>query len=93
VQSPATVQPEPLPHVGQPPPPQSLPVSVPFWRESVQVAGLHVLSEPQFLFLQSVPTTQASPSGHGAQLGPPQSLSVSWPFNVPSPQPGGVQSP
>jgi hypothetical protein len=39
LQSDATVQSNPVSHAGQPPPPQSIPDSVPFFVLSVQVGG------------------------------------------------------
>ena len=78
---------------GQPAPPQSTPVSVPFFTPSVQEGGWHVPLEhtrPR----QSVPMAHCCTVPHEGHEPPPQSTSVSEPFITRSVQEGGlVQKP
>ncbi len=73
-----------MPHFGQVPPPQSVPVSTPFLMPSLHAGAAH---EPltQLAEVQSVLLPQPFVSPHFGQL-PPQSTSVSLPFFFPSPQ-------
>jgi hypothetical protein len=70
-------------------PPQSTPVSLPFFAPSLQVGVWHV-SPLQTDELQSWGCAQCSPGSQGPQL-PPQSMSVSVPFLAPSVQLGAWQ--
>ena len=88
-QSPASLQPPPEAHAGQPlPPPQSISVSVPFFTVSGHAACWHRLPV-QTLLVQSPAPPQALPVPHGPQFGPPQSVSVSPWFLEPSVHVGG----
>jgi len=79
-------------------PPQSTSLSLPFFRASLQLAGVQVPFAPQMPFTQSAATAQAFPSPHfllvgaAAQL-PPQSTAVSVPFFTLSLQVGTAQVP
>jgi hypothetical protein len=73
----------PLPQGGHMGPPQSVPVSLPFFTPSVQVGAWHVAPEHTPL-AQSLGMAQPPPAVHGAQIGPPQSVPVSPPFFTPS---------
>jgi hypothetical protein len=79
-QSVPTLQEVPVPHVGQVPPPQSVPVSAPFLIESMHVAAAQV-PLGQLSVVQSDPTLHFWFTAHFGQL-PPQSTSVSSPFCV-----------
>ena len=65
-------------------PPQSTPVSSPFFTESEHVAAAHVLdARSHTRELQSSPEVQGLPTKHGEQS-PPQSVWLSPPFFTPS---------
>jgi hypothetical protein len=87
-QSLEAVQPIPGGHPGQVPPPQSAPVSLPFFTPSMQVGAWQVPGVPlQTLSWQSLPALHFLPSPHRAQVSlPPQSTSVSLPSRTPSAQ-------
>jgi hypothetical protein len=81
VQSAPVLQPLPSVHFVGHEPPQSTPVSVPFWVLSVQEGALQVpLQMPS---TQSLAMLQLFPSAQGAHE-PPQSMSVSSPSFCPS---------
>jgi hypothetical protein len=73
-------------HPGQPPP-QSMSVSVPFLKPSVQPAFAHTLPL-QNVVVQSLPRLHALPTAHLVVQLPPQSTSVSLPFLTRSVQVG-----
>src|SRR5580704_13239711 len=85
MQSALPTQPSPA---GQPvghPPPQSTPVSVPFWIPSVQLGAWQ--TKPTHTPLsQSVASLQPPSVAQGTHAGPPQSTSVSEPSLTPSVQ-------
>jgi hypothetical protein len=78
-QSPATAHVRPLAHFGQPAPPQSTSVSVPFLTKSVQLAAWQMLPMHTPLW-QSEGLPQIFPATHFTQVAPPQSTSDSVPF-------------
>ena len=93
-QSALVAQPSPLGHVcggetSKQEPPQSLPVSCPFWTPSLQLGALHPAYQ-QTPLSQSVPLLQGELSGHALHP-PPQSLAVSLPFRMPSSQVAATQ--
>jgi hypothetical protein len=90
-QSLPTLHVTPLLHFGQVPPPQSVPVSLPFLMVSMHVGMAH-LFDWQFADVQSAATLHAPFTPHFGQL-PPQSTSVSLPFFAPSPQLAVWQTP
>jgi len=63
---------------GQVPPPQSVPVSLPFLTPSEQ-AGVAQMPSLQKPLVQSVPSRHRLPTAQSGQL-PPQSTSLSSPF-------------
>ena len=75
----------PFGHFAHPPPPQSMPVSVPLRTASVQVGVWHRL-DTQTLLEQSDAVAQPLPFPQTEQAAPPQSVSVSLPFLVESVQ-------
>jgi hypothetical protein len=77
VQSLDIMQPLPSGQGSQAGPPQSLPVSDPFWIPSVHVAAAQTMFESQMALAQSRGRRQRLPGAHGAHDGPPQSTSVS----------------
>jgi hypothetical protein len=81
-----------VPHRGQPPPPQSVSVSVPFFAPSVHRALVHT-ERSQKVLAQSLDFLQAFPIGQGWQAPPPQSTSVSTPFGVASVHDGVLHTP
>jgi hypothetical protein len=90
VQSPAVVQPWPVAHFfeGAQEPPQSTPVSVPFFTVSEQVEVWHFFGLPlQTPLPQSAAVLHVLPATHCAQ-DPPQSMSLSVWFFVASAQVG-----
>jgi hypothetical protein len=101
VQSVDAAQPPPIPHVfpwaTQVAPPQSVPVSEPFFTPSEQVGAggvahsFEALQKPEVqseLAAHPTPSAQVRPSVR--QSGPPQSTPVSLPFFTPSVHVGGV---
>jgi hypothetical protein len=68
-------------------PPQSTPVSEPFFTPSVQLAWAQV-PELQTAVTQSLGAAQESPGAQAPHAEPPQSTSVSAPFRTPSVQAG-----
>ena len=82
-QSAGTTQPTPAAQAGQASPPQSTPVSAPFFTPSLQAGGRHV-PLPQTWLEQSEDVLHASPVAQGGQIGPPQSMAVSAPSSAPS---------
>ena len=68
-------------------PPQSIPVSEPFFTPSEQLGFWHTLLV-QTPLRQSPPFAHPWPAGQSPQLGPPQSVPVSLPFFTPSEQVG-----
>jgi hypothetical protein len=60
-------------------PPQSVPVSSPFWTPSEQLAEAHVPEALQAPLTQSLPVAQLRPTAQTLQP-PPQSMSVSLPL-------------
>jgi hypothetical protein len=89
VQSLPPAQPWPAPQVGQVPPPQSMPVSEPFWNMSVQLGATQRLPE-QTRLVQSLATLQPWPLAQVGQVPPPQSTPVSEPFWIMSMQVAGM---
>jgi hypothetical protein len=73
--------------VGQVPPPQSTPVSLPFSTPSLHVAFWQT-PPVQTPVVQSPPMRQPSPGPQSGQVPPPQSTSVSAPLSTPSMQVG-----
>jgi hypothetical protein len=71
-------------------PPQSTPVSMPFFTPSAQVGAAHV-EATQTPLPQSMDSAHGSPSSQlpGGQTCPPQSMATSEPFCTPSWQLGG----
>jgi hypothetical protein len=61
-------------------PPQSMPVSVPFFTVSVQLGAVQRLIAEQAPLAQSTPVLQPPPSAHLFGQEPPQSTPVSEPF-------------
>jgi hypothetical protein len=98
VQSVGAAQPIPFAHVfawaTQVAPPQSTPVSVPFFSPSVQLGVAHSFEALQKPEVQSVGAAQPIPSAHvfpwATQVAPPQSTPVSLPFFTPSVHVGAV---
>jgi hypothetical protein len=87
-QSPAPEQVCPVVHLAQPPPPQSVSLSVPFFTPSEHVGVWQTLGvPPQTPLRQSPLMVQLFPLAQLPQL-PPQSMSVSVPFFTPSVQEG-----
>jgi hypothetical protein len=98
-------QSEPVPHpcpvpqrAHAPGPPQSVPVSLPFFTPSLQVGAAHAppAQTPLAQFAPLLPHIR--PVAHGWPMGaaahePPQSTSLSLPFSMPSLQLAGVQVP
>src|SRR5687768_1960651 len=87
-QSVLDAQPSPVGHFGAFVPPQSLPVSSPFFTPSVGDGAWHV-PPVHTLLLQSAATAHFFPSSQAAAFVPPQSTSVSPLFCWPS---GGATS-
>src|SRR5204863_2350683 len=81
----------PTPHWGHAPPPQSMPVSLPFLTLSLHAAARHV-PPAHTRVVQSVPLAQPLSTAHGLHE-PPQSTSVSWPFFTWSLQSGAAHFP
>jgi hypothetical protein len=85
-QSESSAHPPPTAHVAQVPlPPQSMPVSVPSRRPSVQLALAQRFVASHTPVVQSPSTLHAPPTPHVAHV-PPQSMSLSLPSRRPSPQ-------
>jgi hypothetical protein len=81
-QSLPTLHPAPSAHFGQPSPPQSLSVSVPFFTPSLQLGSAH-FPPLQVMLAQSFDTLQALPIPHRFMQLPPQSTSDSVPSRAP----------
>jgi hypothetical protein len=90
LQSLAAAQVRPVSHGLHFGPPQSMSVSLPFFRWSVHEAGAHLLLT-QTPLPQSLPNVQGFPSLH-AEHGPPQSTAVSPPLRIESEQDAAWQS-
>src|SRR5450755_4698122 len=90
-QSVAAVQPRPVAQPAQPPP-QSTPVSVPFFVKSAQVAAAQLICMQTWLW-QSWPLAQLLPVAQPGQLAPPQSMSDSSWFKSESEQLAEPQRP
>ena len=69
-------------------PPQSMSVSLPFLRLSMQFGWAVQVPLVHRALWQSALTMHVSPLGQAAQVGPPQSMSVSLPFLIESLQVG-----
>jgi hypothetical protein len=82
----------PLPQLPQLAPPQSMPVSVPFFTPSEQRGTWHTPPVHTPL-VQSPANAQVTPLAHGEQLPPPQSTPVSVPFFTPSVHTGARHTP
>ena len=64
-------------------PPQSMPVSSPFWSPSSHVGARHLPAQQTRLW-QLFPVSHSTSSGQGLQLSQPQSMPVSLSFFTPS---------
>jgi hypothetical protein len=80
-QSVSIVQPAPAMQGAQPPPPQSVPVSVPAFMPSLQVSSWQSRSR-QNPVLQSLGCAHFARWSHAGQSPPPQSTSVSFPLTT-----------
>jgi hypothetical protein len=78
-QSPSALHPLPGGQAWHVAPPQSMSVSAPFFRPSVQLAAVHV-PVAHFPLWQSLPVEHPWPSGHFGHVAPPQSTPVSPPL-------------
>src|SRR3954451_22269655 len=93
-------KPPPTGHCGQPPPPQSVSVSLPLMTPSVQLGAAHLPSLVARVIVDAhTPSAQSLLPRHDlpvVQPGhapPPQSRSVSSPFFLRSPHVGATQTP